>query len=225
MGGNRDAVEFYAFQMDSYVDYGPAGHLDSVGNAVLSTRPFENGRAHVLLPKSDSGDLNRFMVINRFKVNGVYITIASVHLEWFGNPSSSIEFIRDYFASTTEPVIVLGDFNLEPNGGNDAAPDADAWNALAGSGWTSATPQSCSNTTGMGLPAFDSHIACPSNYTTCLVHGECAVPCIGYQLDWIIFKSGTPEGLTISNVGVDYGLVDSSGSEPGTGPWCSDHTM
>ena len=46
--------------------------------------------------------------------------VAGVHLEWFGDPSSQTEFIAKYFRDHVKsgPAIILGDFNLEPGGGN-----------------------------------------------------------------------------------------------------------
>jgi hypothetical protein len=84
-------------------------------------------------------------------------------------------------------VIIAGDFNLEPSGGNKAAPNATAWDALIAVGFESATgPFACKPGT---YGATAGHL-CESEYTTAVVGKGCAFPCIGYQLDWVIYRKG-----------------------------------
>ena len=75
------------------------------------------------------------------------MVVGSIHLEWFDDPSVQTLYLADYFATETKPVIILGDFNLEPDGSNNAAHNASAWEPLLAAGFAPTTPLACLNGT------------------------------------------------------------------------------
>ncbi|GMH52714.1 hypothetical protein TL16_g01295 [Triparma laevis f. inornata] len=167
--GNRDAVDFYSSKLGKYhVNFGPAGNVDAVSVAAMSTRKFEEEGEIVQLPKPTSGDLNRFMLVDHFVVGGQEVIIAGTHFEWFGDPTTQTQFVVDYFEDhdfDSVPVIVTGDFNLEPCGGNMNAPDATAFVPFIDSGWDSVTPMQCSGPIDKDVGG---HL-CDSNFTTAVI--------------------------------------------------------
>lgn len=214
---NRDALEYTSAALGSpwvkNTDFGPPGYADTVGVGMLSTRHVNAPPEYIQLPRPsvdpDGIALNRFLVVNRFKVNDVIVTVGAVHLEWFGDPSAQTAAIADYFRTQVRgPAIIVGDFNIEPNGGNKAAPHARAWDPLLADGWISTTPigaSACSNnvTESAGADGAEQremdeteekeqvvgfgHL-CKSASTTAMVTKGCNYPCWGYQLDWILYR-------------------------------------
>ena len=194
--GNRDALDYLSSTTALHINYGPPGYVDAVGVAALSSRQFErdNVKKHqiVALPKPTPNDLNRFMLVDTFEVNGISVTVAGVHLEWFGDPSKQTEFIVNYFNEyeIDANIIVLGDFNLEPSGSNNNAPDATAWKVMTDNSWKTATAFGCNADGHETVDSPTEGHQCNSDFTTCLVAGgpESTFPSMNYQLDWIVYK-------------------------------------
>jgi hypothetical protein len=235
---------------------GPAGWADTVGIGTLSTVPFVGNVKHVPLPKpkdpthptqDDSNALNRFMVVVKIRVQDVLITVAGVHLEWFGDPSDQTQFIQQYFRDEPGPVIIAGDFNLEPTGGTVNAPNASAWDVLLDAGWLS--------TTGIGTSAclgaaplligedsgtgWDRQHICKSANSTAFESPEspCKFPCWGYQLDWLIYKPAGRISFIPGSFGTDANPVEpdmcatqacweakGTAADPESLAFCSDHS-
>ena len=126
-----------ASSLNYHVDFGPAGFADFVGVGTLSTRPFsypsgdsarQTPSEYVQLPKPDPDPgqmaLNRYMIVSTLEVGGIDVTIGGLHLEWFGDPTAQTAFVAEYFRENVRgPAILIGDFNLEPTGGNKNAPN------------------------------------------------------------------------------------------------------
>jgi endonuclease/exonuclease/phosphatase (EEP) superfamily protein YafD len=130
--------------------------------------------------------------------NNTKITIFVVHTEWFGDPSIQIQYAFDQANAVTGPVILMGDFNVGANGGNDAAPDADAFSAIP-DGFHSAVN-----------PNFN----CTLHYEPDLMIDICTGPVrteaiSDYQLDYLFYRN-----LTLIDAGV--------GTDQET-DFCSDH--
>ena len=217
--GNRDAVDFYSSKLDKYhVNFGPAGNVDAVSVAAMSSRKFEEKGEIVQLPKPTSGDLNRFMLVDHFVVGGQEVIVAGTHFEWFGDPTTQTQFVVDYFADhdfDSVPVIVTGDFNLEPCGGNMNAPDATAFVPFVDSGWSSVTPMQCSGPVDEDVGG---HL-CDSNFTTAVIaEGGSDFPSLSYQLDWIMYKGSGLE-LVEDSIRNELGLLSES-----IPSYCSDHS-
>jgi hypothetical protein len=87
--GNRLGVEFYQSWLGyEAVEYGAPGYDNSIGPATLSSLPLLSTE-QVALPKPGTG-IERFMSVHTVRVGGLsqhLVVIASVHLEWFGDPS------------------------------------------------------------------------------------------------------------------------------------------
>ena len=200
----------------------------------------------MLLPKPTPGDINRYLVVNQVLVNQIPVTVASIHLEWFGDPGVQTKAVVEHFKGHKGPVVIAGDFNLEGNGWNEGTRSTgvcygavehkteedcethgqtwnvtaeNAWDVMVADGWQTVTPFRCGGAGG------DTGPRCVSNYTTAIVgESSCALPCAGYQLDWILFKPGQNQELKFKegSVVTDLGLVDDKDTD---GPWCSDHGM
>ena len=202
--GNRDALEWVTSALGAgySTDYGPPGYADFVGIGTISKMPLDfeaQPYEYVLVPRPANDvelgmvALNRYMVVSRHIVNGVEVTIGGLHLEWFGDPTASVNKIVEWFDEhVSGPAIILGDFNLEPSGGNSNSPNATAWDALDEAGWVPTTPTECVKPTRQ-------HV-CKSANPTASVTKHCPFPCKGYQLDWILYKQGQPGTGTLTFV-------------------------
>jgi len=207
--GSRDPVDFAAADLRMFVDFGPPSWGGGAGIAVLSSREFIT-ESWEMLPK-EPDKLNRFFIRSVYNVGNVRVHVLSIHAEWFGDPTVQVSHIAKRAAQLDGPVIVLGDFNLEPNGANNNAKTAKGLASMTDAGFKSVTPLTCK-----GAVAPDGHL-CRSTFPNVVVDTDCQglAACDGYQLDYIFY---TPRWLTPVNgsVKVVDGKID--GDE-----YCSDH--
>jgi len=207
--GSRDPVDFAAADLRMFADFGPPSWGGGAGIAVLSSREFLT-ETWEMLPKEPSM-LNRFFIRSVYSVANVRVHVLSIHAEWFGDPTVQVRHIAQRAAQLDGPVIILGDFNLEPNGANNNAKTATGLAAMTDAGFESVTPLTC-----MGATAPDGHL-CRSTFPNVVVDTDCygLDACDGYQLDYIFY---TPRWLTPVNGSVK--VVD---GKIGEVEYCSDH--
>merc|ERR1712176_848310 len=72
------------------------------------------------MPPAEDGALNRFLTRATISVNDTDVTVFSVHTEWFGDPAEQIGFVAKEVNEVKGPLVLVGDFNLDPSGQNDA---------------------------------------------------------------------------------------------------------
>merc|ERR1711920_716669 len=160
----------------------------SVGVALLSQYEMQD-RLTQKMPAAPSGTLNRFLTRATIVVNGTNVTVFSVHTEWFGDPAVQIGFVAHEIEKVQGPVVLVGDFNLDPSGQSDATIAANiSTNGfqplldLASTGLKSATPICATNCKMVTRGGYKYN---PSTLTTVDL-GEGTTP--GYQLDYVWYR-------------------------------------
>ncbi|MFX1514158.1 MAG: endonuclease/exonuclease/phosphatase family protein, partial [Promethearchaeota archaeon] len=128
---NRDIVEWLAEDLDMNSFAGPKTRDSTFGNALLSAYTIQSNQA-IILPSE--GEL-AILLVSAVKVNSTVVNVLNAHFgedeeDRTAQAEKTIEIINEL----TEPVILLGDFNSEPNssqiqaildaGMNDAYADA-----------------------------------------------------------------------------------------------------
>ena len=152
------------------------------------------------------------------------------------------------FGALSQPVILLGDFNLMPNGSVHllfcSASSSFAsqkqitpffflllstivsgfnLNSLkdeaASDAWLPLLNAGFVTSTPLNCIDGTSGKKCKSGFSTCFVGSQCSFPCTGYQLDWILYKGSQLSFDSGSNTEV-RGYMSGSGSDS---IYCSDH--
>jgi len=193
ISGNVNILGYLADKLGLYRTTGPAGYRSSVGVSLLSEYPMQvvdeevPSGAHQL-PPTNGSTLNRFLVHSRIAVNGTNVDVISVHTEWFGNPAIQVDFIAEYIANLSQgPLLLMGDFNVDVSGQNDATIakglTTNALQALITSpGLKSVSPLSDNS---CAMVTNDNVTYCPGALTT-LDYGKKPKP--GYQLDYMFYR-------------------------------------
>eukprot|EP00928_Gymnodinium_smaydae_P093677 TRINITY_DN7798_c0_g5_i1.p1 TRINITY_DN7798_c0_g5~~TRINITY_DN7798_c0_g5_i1.p1 ORF type:complete len:718 (-),score=42.72 TRINITY_DN7798_c0_g5_i1:148-2301(-) len=188
VSANHNIVSYLAGVLGLYDSVGPAGYEASVGVSILSKYELRNKSTHIM-PTSPTGALNRFLTQATITVNGTNVVFISVHTEWFGDPAVQVAFIAEHISSIEGPLIVVGDFNMDISGQNEATIASNITTNgfqplldLEKFGLRSATPLSAP---GCKLVSRGGYTYCPSDYTTVDL-GQHASP--GYQLDYIWYR-------------------------------------
>eukprot|EP00928_Gymnodinium_smaydae_P093672 TRINITY_DN7798_c0_g1_i1.p1 TRINITY_DN7798_c0_g1~~TRINITY_DN7798_c0_g1_i1.p1 ORF type:complete len:732 (-),score=49.50 TRINITY_DN7798_c0_g1_i1:436-2526(-) len=208
VGANPNIVSYLAGVLGLHESDGPSGDAASMGVSILSQYELYETSTRVM-PLSPTGVLNRFLTKATINVNGTSVVFMSVHTEWFGDPAVQVAFIAEEITRTVGPLIVVGDFNMDISGQNEATIENNiTTNAfqplldLKTAGLRSATPISAP---GSKMESHDGYTYCPSKYTTVDL-GDHTTP--GYQLDYIWYR-----GLSL----VGEVIIPSDSIE------CSDH--
>ncbi len=109
---NRDVVEWLAEDMDMHSYTGPATRDSTFGNALLSIYKIQNTLA-IVLPSE--GEL-AVLLVTLVKVNNVSVNVLVAHFgESEEDRSAQADKTVEIINSLTGPIILLGDFNSEPN--------------------------------------------------------------------------------------------------------------
>ncbi|MFX0210405.1 MAG: endonuclease/exonuclease/phosphatase family protein [Candidatus Hodarchaeota archaeon] len=109
---NRDVVEWLAEDLDMYSYAGPETRDSTFGNALLSTYNIQSTRAIIL---SSEGEL-AILLVTKIKVNNEDINILVAHFgENEEDRSAQADETAEIIQSLTGAIILLGDFNSEPN--------------------------------------------------------------------------------------------------------------
>lgn len=186
ISGNINVLGAVASKLGLHRSDVPAGYEASVGVALLSQYEMR-GKLTQKMP--NAGAVNRFLTRATISVNDTDVTVFSVHTEWFGDPTVQIGFVAEEINKVKGPLVLVGDFNLDPSGQNDATIASNiSTNGfqplldLESTGLKSATPicpKNCEMVTKGG------YMYNPSIFTTVDL-GNGATP--GYQLDYIWYR-------------------------------------
>lgn len=188
VSGNINVLGYVADKVGLHRTVGPIGREASVGVSIVSQYELKDPQTQIM-PAAEEGALNRFLTRSTITVNGTDIVVFSTHTEWFGDPAVQIGFIASQVAAVDGPVVVVGDFNLDRSGQNDATIAANITTNgfqplidLAATGLKSVTDiknKDCAMVTLGGIKY------CPGTYTT-VDMGSDTTP--GYQLDYIWYR-------------------------------------
>jgi len=104
--------------------YGQPGLAMTMGVAALSRWHWKHASSSLLpqIPASDGGPLlNRVLNEMTINIDGADVHFLGTHVEWFGDPGVQIQAIAERVRNISGPVVLMGDFNLWPNGANTAS--------------------------------------------------------------------------------------------------------
>lgn len=203
VSGNINPLGYIAEKLRWHRAVGPAGNRASVGVSILSQYEMRDEKVQQM-PNGADAALNRFLVRSVINVNGTDVTVFNVHTEWFGDPAIQIGFVASEVSKVKGPIVLVGDFNLDSSGQNDATIAANVTTNgfqklldLESTGLKSVTPinvGTCKMVTKGGSKY------CPSDYTTVWMGAAGNNTTPGYQLDYIWYRGlELRGGLTISD--------------------------
>jgi len=191
VSGNINPLGYIAEKLRWHRTVGPSGRRASVGVSILSQYDM-SGKEVQQMPNDADAALNRFLVRSVINVNGTDVTVFNVHAEWFGNPALQVGFVADEVSKVKGPLVLVGDFNLDASGQNDATIAANITTNgfqklldLESTGLKSVTPINvgkCEMVTNGGYKY------CPSDYTTVWMGAAGADTTPAYQLDYIWYR-------------------------------------
>lgn len=209
--GNRDHMDWVSAHWSAYVYFGAPAWVGGAGVATAS--PWVPSEQQWMVMPRAVGKMNRLLLKTVYDFQGTALTVFSTHTEWFGDPGEQTRFIAEkaQAAARQGPVLLMGDFNLEPNGANNNAPNASSLSVITrGDVLQSATSLEClQGRTPLG------HL-CASPIETVNTDTMCN-PCKDYQLDYIFYS---PRWLELAP---DPGSAHTVDSRLLEGGWCADH--
>ncbi len=116
--GYTDQTGIIGSNIGFYRYFGEAVKIDQVnpyGNAILSRYPFKSAET-VLIPNDDMYHETRCVIKSIFEIDGKDICILICHMGLNDHErQTAVEMIRRILDETDIPVILMGDFNAEPN--------------------------------------------------------------------------------------------------------------